>query len=54
MDASDLRHKIQANEYEFNPFLLSDPDFQALRAFEIKHEIINMSELYCSAYQASF
>ena len=45
MDAKDLRHPIQVNEYEFNPFLMIDPTFQALRAFESKHGIVNMSEL---------
>lgn len=44
MDAGDLKHPVQVNEYEFNPFLQHDPNFQALRAFEREHGIVPMSE----------
>ena len=43
MEASDLKYPPQLNEYEFNPFLLFDPKFQELRAFEQKHGIVAMS-----------
>lgn len=50
MDAVDLKHKPQINEYEFNPFLLHDPRFEALRKYEAEHGIVNMSTI---AYRAS-
>ncbi|KAK1519518.1 uncharacterized protein CCOS01_11169 [Colletotrichum costaricense] len=41
--ASDLKHPPQLNEYEFNPFLLSDPKVRQLREFEVKHNIVPMT-----------
>lgn len=42
-NASDFKHPPQLNEYEFNPFLLSDPKFRQLREFEVKHNVVAMS-----------
>ncbi|KAI8302143.1 NAD/NADP-dependent indole-3-acetaldehyde reductase [Colletotrichum sp. SAR11_59] len=42
-NASDLKHPPQLNEYEFNPFLLSDPKFRQLREFEVKHNVVAMN-----------
>ncbi|EQB54556.1 cytochrome P450 [Colletotrichum gloeosporioides Cg-14] len=42
-NASDLKHPPQLNEYEFNPFLLSDPIFRQLREFEDKHNVVTMN-----------
>lgn len=44
MNAPDLRHPILVHEYEYNPFLAFDPSFQALRDYEAKHGIVNISE----------
>ncbi|KAK0378184.1 hypothetical protein CLIM01_04429 [Colletotrichum limetticola] len=41
--ASDLKHPPQLNEYEFNPFLLSDPKVRQLREFEVKHNVVPMN-----------
>ncbi|KAI3544661.1 hypothetical protein CSPX01_05460 [Colletotrichum filicis] len=41
--ASDLKHPPQLNEYEFNPFLLSDPKVRQLREFEVKHNVVPMT-----------
>jgi len=41
----DLKHKPQVNEWEFNPFLLSNPKFRELHFFELKHGIVNMSKV---------
>ncbi|KAH9835508.1 Aldo/keto reductase family [Teratosphaeria destructans] len=43
MDAEDLEFPPQLHEYEFNPFLLADPEFQALRAYEREHGIVPMN-----------
>lgn len=43
IDAPDLKHKPQVNEYEFNPFLLYSPTFRELHFYEVKHGIVNMS-----------
>ncbi|KAK2734140.1 hypothetical protein CKAH01_08184 [Colletotrichum kahawae] len=42
-NADDLKHPPQLNEYEFNPFLLSDPKFRQLREFEVKHNVVQMT-----------
>ncbi|KAI8300733.1 hypothetical protein K4K59_001390 [Colletotrichum sp. SAR11_240] len=42
-NAIDLKHPPQLNEYEFNPFLLSDPQFRQLREFEVKHNVVAMN-----------
>ncbi|KAJ0351129.1 hypothetical protein COL154_004483 [Colletotrichum chrysophilum] len=42
-NARDLKHPPQLNEYEFNPFLLSDPKFRQLREFEVKHNVVAMN-----------
>ncbi|KAK1705792.1 NADP-dependent oxidoreductase domain-containing protein [Colletotrichum acutatum] len=39
----DLKHPPQLNEYEFNPFLLSDPKVRQLREFEVKHNVVPMN-----------
>ncbi|KAF2767996.1 Aldo/keto reductase [Teratosphaeria nubilosa] len=43
MEAEDLKYPPQLNEYEFNPFLLSDLKLQELRAYEHKHGIVPMN-----------
>lgn len=43
--APDIKYKPQINEYEMNPFLLSDPKLRDLSSYEMKHGIVHMSEL---------
>ncbi|CAK1360704.1 NADPH-dependent conjugated polyketone reductase C1 [Cercospora beticola] len=49
MNASDLKHPPQLNEYEFNPFLLFDDKFRALHAYESKHGIVHMNYGFLTA-----
>ncbi|KAF4840320.1 NADPH-dependent conjugated polyketone reductase C1 [Colletotrichum siamense] len=42
-NATDLKYPPQLNEYEFNPFLLSDDNFRKLREFEVKHNVVPMN-----------
>ncbi|KAJ3951087.1 hypothetical protein N0V92_012513 [Colletotrichum tropicale] len=45
-NATDLKYPPQLNEYEFNPFLLSDDNFRKLREFEVKHNVVPMTLLH--------
>jgi diketogulonate reductase-like aldo/keto reductase len=45
MEAPDLKHKPQINEFEFNTFLLFEPAFQARHSYEVEHGVVNMSTL---------
>lgn len=44
MDAPDLKHKPQINEYEMNPFLLFDPVLRHRHYYESSHGVIHMSQ----------
>ncbi|CAN9282795.1 unnamed protein product [Alternaria alternata] len=43
MAAPDIKYKPQINEYEMNPFLLSDPKLRDLSSYEMKHGIVHMN-----------